>query len=258
MLAEFGKAVMWQVALILLMLAFDMPAASSADTPPIVAVYPSGDTIPENLLRISMRFAAASARPVLREIALKNVGGSIVDSAFLEQELWAPDGMVLTALLDPGRVKTGLIVHDLLGRALVAGRAVELLLDGVVIKSWRVGDEKRTAPDPNRWSVTAPRAGTSEPLRVLFESPIDALAVNLIAVAAEDGSRIVGSASLEGGELSWIFSPDQDWAGGSYKLMIHPRLEDPCGNEVGEPFEQSIPSLTANVRRSIEVPFLIK
>ena len=55
-----------------------------------------------------------------------------------------------------------------------------------------------------------------------------------------------------------MFSPGQAWAGGSYKLMIHPRLEDACGNEVGEPFEQPAQVAVAKVRYSIEVPFQIE
>jgi hypothetical protein len=249
---------MWRLALVLLMLGFDVPAASSAGIPTVVAVYPSGLTVPENLLRISIRFAAAPTQPVLRKIALKNPDGSIVDAAFLEQELWSPDGTVLTVLLDPGRVKTGLVVHDLLGRALTAGRPVELLLDDQVIKSWQVREEKRTAPNPKEWHIAPPQAGTSAPLRVLLEAPIDAMAVNLIAVAAPDGSRVTGRATLGAGESTWMFSPDQAWADGSYKLMIHPRLEDACGNEVGEPFEQSAQVAVAKVRYSIEVPFQIE
>lgn len=249
---------MWRVVLVLLMLAFDMPAASSADIPPVIAVYPSGVTVPENLLRFSIRFAAPPAQPVLRQIALKNADGSIIDSPFLEQELWSPDGTLLTVLLHPGRVKTGLIAHDLLGRALVAGRPVQLLLGGHVIKSWQVGDEKSTAPDPTEWHVTPPKAGTSEPLRVLLEAPIDALAVNLIAVAGPDGIRVSGRATLDVGESTWLFVPDKHWAGGSYKLAIHPRLEDSSGNEVGEAFEQPSQPLAPEVRHSIEIPLSIE
>ena len=88
--------------------------------------------------------------------------------------------------------------------------------------------------------------------------PIDAVAVNLIAVAGGDGSRVAGRATLQAGETTWMFSPDRAWAGGSYKLMIHPRLEDACGNEVGDPFERGAQASVVPIRHTIELPFRIQ
>ena len=33
------------------------------------------------------------------------------------------------------------------------------------------------------------------------------------------------------------FAPSKAWAAGEYKLVADTRLEDVCGNRVGEPFE---------------------
>ena len=79
----------------------------------------------------------------------------------------------------------------------------------------------------------------------------------MIGVAASDGTRVAGRSALQVGELAWVFLPDKVWTNGDYKLMIHPRLEDACGNEVGEPFEQPAQPIAPVVKRSIEVPFRI-
>lgn len=251
-------AVVPVLALSVAMLVRDMPAARAADVPKVVAVYPSGPSVAENLLRFSIRFAAAPDRPVLQDIALENATGAAIDDAFLEQELWSPDRRVLTVLLHPGRVKTGLIAHDTLGRALVAGMTVRLLLKGEAIKSWDVEGEKRAAPNPKLWQVEAPQAGTTASLRILLEAPIEAQAANLIAVAAADGVRVPGSARLLTGETAWMFAPHEAWQAGAYRVMIHPRLEDAYGNEVTEAFEHPVQPLVKTVRHTIEIPFSIQ
>src|SRR5262245_8015553 len=91
---------------------------AAAGTPRVVAVGPSGLAVPENLLRISIRFDVAPEGQVLRHLSLATVDGRPLHEPFLDQELWSPDGRVLTLLLHPGRVKTGLIAHEQLGAIL--------------------------------------------------------------------------------------------------------------------------------------------
>lgn len=66
--------------------------------------------------------------------------------------------------------------------------------------------------------------------------PIDISSTQFVAVAARDGTRVAGAASLGDSEREWSFVPSAPRASGE-KLAIHPRLEDACGNEIGEPFE---------------------
>src|SRR5262245_30788542 len=83
-------------------------AMAAAGTPRVVAVSPSGRAVPENLLRISIRFDAAPEGQVLRRLSLATRDGRPLHEPFLDQELWSPDGRVLTVLLHPGRVQSGL------------------------------------------------------------------------------------------------------------------------------------------------------
>jgi hypothetical protein len=249
---------MRQAAFALLILVSALFAAVSAEPLPAVSVYPSGDAIPENLLRISLRFADPPTGPVLSRIRLEDDDGALIDSPFLDQELWSPDRTWLTILLDPGRVKTGLIAHDLLGRALIRGTTVRLLVDGHNVRRWNVVDEKRSAPDPAKWRISLPNVGSLDTLRVSLDSPVDALDVDLIAVAAPDGVKLAGHASLEMGELIWAFTPIMVWNSGNYRLMIHPRLEDACGNEVGEAFEHAADSTGPVVKQALSIPFVLR
>ena len=201
-------------------------------------VYPSGDEIPENLLRCSISFAAPAAPGVLERLVLRAADGALVAQPFLEQELWSPDGKTLTLLLHPGRVKSGLRAHDEAGRALHSGDHVTLLLDGEPLKTWRVGPARMAAPDPRRWSVHAPRTGSRDAVIVTLDAPIDAQAVGYIAVVSAHGEKVQGRATLAPGEGVWRFSPETPWAEGQYRLLMHPRLEDPQGNALRNRFEQ--------------------
>jgi hypothetical protein len=86
------------------------PGCSYAEpsTPRVVLVQPSGPEVPANLLRISIRFATQVEGPVLSRIILSHTDGRQIQEPFLEQELWSPDGTVLTVIMHPGRVKSGL------------------------------------------------------------------------------------------------------------------------------------------------------
>jgi hypothetical protein len=201
-------------------------------------VHPSGDEIPENLLRLSISFAAPTAPGVLERISLRAADGTLIVQPFLEQELWSPDGKTLTFLLHPGRVKSGLRALDEAGRPLRSGDRVTLLLDGAPLKTWRIGPAHTTAPNPRSWSINSPRAGSRDEITVAFDAPIDAQALGYLAVVSPRGEKVRGRATLASGERGWRLAPETAWAEGEHRLLIHPRLEDPQGNALQNRFEQ--------------------
>src|SRR5262249_19591767 len=83
-------------------------AYAGQPAPRVVLVQPSGAEVPANLLRFSVRFAAQVEGPVLPRLSLLRADGTQVEAPFLEQELWSPSGKILTVMMHPGRVKTGL------------------------------------------------------------------------------------------------------------------------------------------------------
>lgn len=219
----------------------------------LLTVRPSGDRIPEQTLRLSAVFGRPQARPVLDRVALLGEDGR-VRRPFLPEALWSADRRVLTLLFEPGQVKTGLLARAA-GAPLRAGEVVSLLLDGVVVKTWAVDPGGLATPDPRKWALRPPAPGSHDALIVELDSPIDALAVGFIAVLGPDGRRVGGRASLEDGERLWSLSPEAPWREGRHALVVHPNLENCCGDAVGEAFEHPPGEGLGAHREATQVPF---
>jgi hypothetical protein len=231
-------------------------AHAAPPTPRVVLVQPSGPQVPANLLRISIRLATPVEGPLLPRITLLRADGSKIQEPFLEQELWSPDGKVLTVLMHPGRVKSGLKARAQMGPILSAGDEVSLALDGHPIKHWSVGPTDEAGPVTSAWKVSAVRADSLQPLVVVLDGPIDGQDVGYLAIADEGGRRVAGRARLKVGESAWTFTPDSPWRAGAYKLVVRGTLEDPAGNRLGSRFETSLyapPAPAADVL----VPFTV-
>ena len=205
----------------------------------VLAVRPSGPTVPANLLRMSLVFDSPAAGPVLSSLELVDTTGRPIPAPFLEQELWSPDGRVLTLLLHPGRVKSGLLAHDLERPVLTPGEVVTLRRHGDLLKRWKVNPARLQAVDPARWRLGPPPAQSRRPLFVALDAPIDAMDADLMALVGAAGRRVAGIARLTHGEAAWRFTPARPWAAGAYRLIVHPELEDPAGNRVAQAFEHA-------------------
>jgi len=206
-------------------------------------VTPSGDAVPENLLRIELHVARPLVAPLAMDhVHLLDAQGRDIPGAFLDLPLPGDDGRTITLLLHPGRVKTGVGANLALGRALHAGESVTLVVDdpqllAPVRKHWHVDAPVRQGLLASGTVLEAPRAGTRAPLRVRFDSPLTASGLALLAIRGPDGDRVDGSAILDTGETTWRFIPDRPWRVGTHALMLHPRLEDVAGNRPCAPFE---------------------
>ena len=213
-------------------------------------VYPSGPEIPQSLLRIVLDFDTPVHTPIFDRICLRYDNGTPALYAFVQQELWSPDQRTLTLLLHPSRVKTGLVGHETLGHALRPGEGISLELDGQVVKRWQVVSRRWAAPAPEGWAMHPITVNTRAPLRIDLGDPIDVLSRDLIRVT--DGRQAVpGRTLLSPGERWWRFRPDQPWADRTlYQVMVHPRLENPCGDQVGEPLEHTAGTGLGSRRRS--------
>lgn len=212
------------------------PAPSRAATQ-IVRVQPSADQVPANLLRLSIEFATRIEGPVLPRLALRRPDGKPLAQPFLEQELWSPSGRVLTVLMHPGRVKTGLNARDALGPILVDADDVTLTLDGHPIRHWRVVPPDTSGPTVSAWRLSSVRAGSKQALIVTLDDAIDGREADYIAIADPRGRRVRGQALLKDGERTWSFTPHTAWRAGEYRLIARGTLEDPAGNRLGGRFE---------------------
>jgi hypothetical protein len=234
---------------------FEVLPPDATPTTSVVQVYPSGDVLPENQLKFYVEFSGPMSRGGTYEhVQLREEGGGVVELPFLEldEELWDPAMTRLTLLIDPGRIKRGVKPLEDIGPVFEAGKRYRLTfaracrdaagrpLRAEFVKTFRIGEADRTPPDPRRWRVASPAAGTRDPLRVEFDEPMDqALALRLIGVevGAERTTRIAGDATLTEQERGWSFVPAQPWIAGPHRLTVAPTIEDLAGNNIGKTFD---------------------
>lgn len=227
--------------------------ASAATT--VSKVAPSLDTLPLNLLKFYLHFSAPMTRgSAYQHIRLLDDQGKRVADPFLElpEELWNPEMTRLTVLLDPGRIKRGLLPNQVVGAVFKKGNNYTLsidrswpdatgnLLEGSFTKSFRAGPPDYTQPDPTKWRFQYPSAGTRDPLRITFAKSLDAaLATRLLTIRLAD-ARVAGTTSLSAHESVWEFRPAEPWSKAPHLLRIDHRLEDLAGNSIERPFEEGL------------------
>ncbi|RYF46288.1 MAG: hypothetical protein EOO39_49985, partial [Cytophagaceae bacterium] len=144
-----------------------IPTLDAGDKPKLVAIYPSSDSLPENLLKVYLHFS----RPMresqsARYVALLDANGDTLRDVFLDlqPELWNADRTMLTLWLDPGRIKRDLQPNKRLGAPLQLGKHYRLVVSGnwpdalgatltsSTTKTVRVSQRDSLSPDPARWS----------------------------------------------------------------------------------------------------------
>jgi hypothetical protein len=192
--------------------------------------------------------------------------GREVMGAFLalDQELWDPERRRLTLLFDPGRVKRGIRTNVESGPPLVAGRRYRLVIDDAWTdgngarlasgseRAFEAAGADRQSPNPARWRLTTPRAGTRAPLQVAFGEPLDhALAATLLTVVDARGTMVEGTISLAEGDSSWTFAPRHPWTAGDHALRIGGALEDLAGNNIVRVFDVDRREDSAGVDRDV-------
>ena len=207
-----------------------------------VDIYPTAKVLPENLLRVYVYYPRPmSAHEGKQHVRLLKSDGAEIDGVFLTNraDLWSPDQRRLTLLFDPGRVKTGLIANENLGRALIAGESYMLDVSGSALDtagcplgidtqhSFAVENADTDPPDPARWTIVTPRAHSIDTLRVDLGSAHDHLSmVFRLRVLDRDGNTVPGEIALGPKEELWEFTPRAAWTAARYTLAIDERLED--------------------------------
>jgi hypothetical protein len=231
------------------------PSVVREATTEVVAITPAVACVPRNLLRLHVWFSAPmSEGQAARSVRLEDDRGRQLDHALLVvgDELWDAERRRLTVLLDPARIKRGLVSHRALGYPLERGEAFRVVVDeafldaaGAPLRSgasrrFEVGPDERRLVDPLAWSVVAPRGGTVDALHVTFDRPLDvALVLRCLVVrAAEDALTGRSEVAHDGG--SWTFVPDRAWEETAHALVVDERLEDLAGNSVRRVFDRQL------------------
>ncbi len=242
----------------------------------VVGVFPSSDELPENQLKFYIYFSAPMSRgEAYRRVSLLDDAGKKVEFPFLElgEELWNPEATRFTLFFDPGRVKRGLQPREIFGPALEEGRSYTFVVDSAWLdalgrpleesfrKEFTVAAPDDTQPDVQRWRLAAPPAGSSEPLVVDFDEPLDrAMLERVLSVVDAGEQTLAGEVQVSNLERRWSFQPEVPWSGGRYHLVVDAALEDRAGNSLGRPFEvdvfEAVEKQTA--QQTVRVPFEIE
>jgi hypothetical protein len=232
---------------------YTLPAAARSPGTIVEQVYPTAAVLPENLLKFYLHFSAPMSRgDIYQFIHLYREDGRAVELPFLElgEELWDPAMKRLTLLLDPGRIKRGVRPREDEGAILIPGERYRLVIDAAwkdaagqplvraFEKAFTAAPARREPVDPARWIITAPKAGSREPLQVRFDTPMDhALAQRLISVRDEAGKTIEGEVRLADEERVWSLTPAENWPVGRLAIVVPVTIEDLAGNNIGKPFD---------------------
>jgi hypothetical protein len=232
---------------------FDVAPPPRGEGPRVTAVFPSGDTLPENALRVYLHFSRPmETRDAHRHVRLEQADGRVVPLAFVEVQhgLWDPQRTRLTLLFHPGRIKRGVAPGERLGPPLRAGGTYRLVVDAAMRDAsgrplgrdfeWRIRASATDRESPHAEGVRLRPPDTEDaPLVVELPEPLDeALLHRLIWVEDTQGRAVAGTVAVSEGETRWAFRPARGWSPGRYALHVHPALEDRAGNRFDRVFDR--------------------
>lgn len=236
---------------------FEIKSDAASTRAEVTRIYPSGDVLPENVLRFYIHFTKPMQPHIAhRYIKLVNASTEKPDkAAFMKfkQEIWSEDRKRLTVLMDPGRIKRNVITNVRLGPAMEAGSAYRLIIeegwpsaDGASFlsrfeKSFTVSNPIRERPNVPGWTLTPPELGTRESLKIDFDRAFDYQLLHTdIKVFSASGENIEGSISVENHETQWLFVPREDWTDKRISIVVDSKLEDIAGNNFRDLLDHTV------------------
>lgn len=237
----------WQVKVV------GLPKKTREATTVVRQIYPTADQLPQNLLKFYVYFSEPMTQGVAYEhVELQGAGGKRVPFPFLEiaEELWDRSGQRLTLLLDPGRVKRGLVPREEDGPILTAGSRYRLIIKATwpdaqgtplaktFIKNFTVVAEDFRQPDPATWKIKPPQSKTRDPLTIIMPESMDhATFARGVTIENEKGQVVFGEFTFSNQETQAHFTPTKQWRPGLFDIRILKRIEDLVGNSIARPFE---------------------
>ncbi len=238
--------------------------------PKTLAIYPSSDSLPENLLRFYVQFShPMKTVGNLENIKVLDGNGQVVEGAIFSNvhELWDDQQQQLTLILDPARVKSGLRANERFGRSLISGHAYRLVIDDMeTVKHQKVKPfEKKfhvvaldtMAPNIGEWDLMLPNAKSKSPIRITFAASVDLMSLyHRLTILNDQGLEIKGRIGKGIKEKQWMFTPIDNWEEGNYMIHVNTRFADPSGNNLNGLFDHKIGSLKYEREgKTIKIPF---
>ncbi len=221
----------------------------------LVAIHPTSDVLPENLLKFHLTFSKSmSLGYVYEKVKLYDQQNNLVEKPFLilDQELWDEEMKTVTILFDPGRIKRGLRPNLEMKPALKAGEQYTLVveegwkdIDGQLTdqdfqKTFHCVAADRTSPSKNFYSVSSPQHRTA-PLMLDLQEPHDFILLSTgVRVFDNLGNEIPGTLHVDKNDSHVQFVPKNPWLESRYTISINPLLEDLAGNNLNRLFDEDI------------------
>lgn len=254
---------------------FKIPEGNPEDAPILLGIFPSADTLPENLLKIYLKFSQP-----MREgqsgsfVTLIKNNSDTIKNAFLDlqPELWNADRTMLTLWLDPGRIKRDLQPNKKLGAPLISNNKYRI----TIAKEWQNQQNQKLnqayskniiavgrdnlSPQPSKWKIEIPANNTTGTLQVSFNEMLDYGLLNeTLSVYDGSGQALAGNWKFSKTESLAFFTPKEKWNAGAYRLRIETRLEDIAGNNINRPFDRDISTkIKVAPEKFVDLPFRIK
>jgi len=232
----------------------DIPQAVSSTT--LIGIYPSQDTLPENLLKFYFVFSHPMREGhSLAYVSLLDAQGDTLPNTFLnlQPELWNAEKTVLTLWLDPGRIKRDLQPNKSLGAPLTTGKRYTLVvserwpddlgagLTQSYTKRFVAAARDMTSPDIKSWTFKTPPKGTTQVLEIHVREALDyVLLQNTIRILDARGKTVNGVIQVNNKEQVVQFVPAMPWLVGTYKVLVESRLEDLAGNNLNHLFDRDL------------------
>lgn len=232
---------------------FTIDKNDTDEAPEVIAIYPSTDKLPENLLKMYFLFSKPMQEVgnALDFISITNHATGETVNIFLEltTELWNNEHTQLTLWLDPGRIKTDLIPNKELGLPILKGNTYTLKIDGnwqdangnslnkSYEKVFNVVDRDSEIPLAGNWGLLV----TPDVLTLHFNEPLDGiLGTEVFSIKNARNMIIKGKYELINNEKTLKFNPNTPFAPGEYSLIVESKLEDLAGNNLNHPFDNDL------------------
>lgn len=241
--------------LIIFLLSIPLFAFSQSDKLKVLAIYPTTDSIPVNILRFYIQFSKPMQEmDILKHIHLVNSQGEDMTGVFYENqyELWNENRTMVTLIIDPGRVKTGLLANQSMGRAFEETQQYELKVDSLLMdfdnhyleaifsKKFVAIAEDKKPPNIKMWQYSVPTKNTNDALNIDFKDCIDNISATTYIKIIMDKKEIEGTITLDKNETNWSFKPLMSWQKGNYEIWVHPALEDIAANSINQIFDHKV------------------
>lgn len=234
----------------------EIPEKTKLSTTSVSGIYPSCDTLPENLLKVYLNFSDPMRKGVSeRYLTLLDGEGDTLRNIFLNlnTELWDEKGRQLTVWLDPGRIKRGLQPNEKDGNPLHTGSTYTInvssdwtdingtKLDKTYSKKFVTGAKDVLSPEISAWKINLPASGSKQAISISFKESLDhSLLYEAISIIQRDGQQVKGKIFVDDGEQMLLFYPEYHWNAGIYYIKVESRLEDLAGNNLNRLFDRDL------------------